>query len=281
MRHIFFIALFLWLHCAYGQVEKTTYFPEASVRQQIILDPVASQNSISFARLALNDTIKESLYVPTSIGFYKALLQKKGKIISELGIDVVALSQFGIKKVEDDPHYTAKYQLNLLNIDFKASLVYTIKNEQTSYRIRLYHLSSHLGDDYLLRYGYDMNGYWRNNPRNYEQLDFFMFQHNLHFDYFVGTGLVVSPNSKRDRLSFQGGINLHYPLGKDLSVFSGLFLSAYQETAFSPSAKMALGIDTQRELKILIEYYEGNMPYSTFEEIHMNYFGIGLYLSDL
>lgn len=246
-----------------------------------LLDPVESQNSISITRLAVNDTIKETMYIPTAIGFYKPIFLKKSSVLSEFGIDVVALSQFGIKKAKNDPYYTAKYQLNLLNIDFKISLLYTIKNKNVTYRMRLYHLSSHLGDDYLLRYGYDVNGYWLNNPRNYEQFDVFMFFENEFFEYFIGTGFVVSPKPKRERLSFQGGINLNYPVSKKVYVFSGLFLSSYQETGFSPSAKMSLGIDIQKEIKILLEYYEGNMPYSVFEDIPMNYVGIGFYFSNL
>jgi Protein of unknown function (DUF1207) len=279
-----FIILFVFIfHFAvlFGQDVDVKFFPENSIRKIILLDPVESQNSISFTRLALNDTLNEPLYIPTAIGFYKPFFQRKSSMLSEIGIDVVALSQFGVRRIEDHASYTANYQFNLLNIDFKASIIYTLNKESITYRFRLYHLSSHLGDDYLLRYGYDPNGYWMENPRNYEQFDVFMFYQSLNFDFFVGTGFVVSPKPKRDRLSFQTGLNLYYPVSKKLNVFSGLFLSLMQETNFIPSAKMSIGIDIQKEFKVLLEYYEGNMPYSAFEEIHMSYFGIGLYFSDL
>lgn len=275
---IIFIAVLL-ISEVQAQKKNIEFFPKKTIRKQIQMDPLESQNGISFTNLATNDTIHEKYYIPTSIGFYKPILNSKNEALSEFGIDVVALTQFGIRKVEDDPYYTAQYQFNMLNIDFKASLLYTVQKEKVTYRFRLYHLSSHLGDDYLLRYGYDMSGYWDGNPRNYEQFDVFIFYKNHHFDYYVGTGFVVSPNATRDRLSFQGGLNLHYPITENSNIFSGLFLTSFQETKFSPSAKMSIGIDFKREFKILLEYYEGNLPYSTFESIYVSYFGIGLYLA--
>jgi Protein of unknown function (DUF1207) len=282
MRYLFPIFFLLFVSSlVHSQQRDLQLFPKESIRFKILMDPVESQNSVTFSHLSLNDTIKESLYIPTAIGFYKPLIGWKGDIKSEIGIDVVALSQFGVIKVEDDPHYSADYQLNLLNIDYKLSLLYTVRKDRTSYRFRLFHLSSHLGDDYLLRYGFDRNGYWFKNPRNYEQIDFFIFHKNHHFNYFFGTGCVISPDPARERLSFQGGLELYYPISKMNSVYSSMFITSMQETSFSPSAKMSLGIDIKKDLKILIEYYEGNLPYSAFETIHIGYFGVGLYLSDL
>ena len=85
-----------------------------------------------------------------------------GKGESELGLDVVALTQF---ELYEDANDTKR---RMMNVDYRIGLHYQFRNETSSTRVRLYHLSSHLGDDYVISRG--ITSFFENKV-NYEQID--------------------------------------------------------------------------------------------------------------
>lgn len=91
--------------------------------------------------------------------------EKAWEVFAELG----TFTQFEWKIVDGDQ------QRNLINTDYKAAISYARKvSEKFTYRLRFFHVSSHLGDDFIIRNGINKLS---ENKVNYEQLEFSVFYH--------------------------------------------------------------------------------------------------------
>jgi len=99
-----------------------------------------------------------------------------------------------------------------LNSDYFVSLLWNIEhNKQHSTRIRLYHISTHDGDDFLIRNAIHS---YNPNPENYEQLDVTHSYTHKRWRFYGNAGLNISFSDLRKRLSFEFGYEYRYPLKK-------------------------------------------------------------------
>ncbi len=129
------------------------------------LDPTEIQFSGSITALMDKDALEEQ-YLPFGFGGAQSIVGKQieenkaWEIVGELG----AFTQFEWTTVDNEQ------QRNLLNTDYKIAFSYVRKvNTQSTYRFRFYHVSSHLGDDFMIRYRINK---FTTNKVNYEQLEF-------------------------------------------------------------------------------------------------------------
>ncbi|MBL4710149.1 MAG: DUF1207 domain-containing protein [Flavobacteriales bacterium] len=243
----------------------------------IYLDPTEIQVSGSMTSLLKKNAL-ENQYIPFSFGIAQAIYSKKIEehkawdIIGELG----SFTQFEWKKVE------GIQQRNLINIDYKIAFSFVKQlNETSTYRIRFFHVSSHLGDDYIIRN--QIISYTKNKV-NYEQLDLSYFKRfsPYHLAY-GGIGSVVRPNSIRLPLSFYLGWQKEFKKENSNWAWSlGANLKSFQETDFNLNTKLAAGIayytaSKQEPIRIVLEHYRGHLPYSQFERTRTEWLGIGLY----
>ncbi|MEO1257824.1 MAG: DUF1207 domain-containing protein [Bacteroidota bacterium] len=256
---------------------KITFLPSDRLFQPIIFDPTESQAYGTIAPYWEEGNYTDDLYLPFGMGFYKGFLRWNTGRPSEIGFDFSAHTQF--IWTEND----GKIERNLLNSDFKVSVMWNKQlNDQHSYRLRFYHVSSHLGDDYVIRNG--ITSFFP-NPNNYEQLDFtWSFIKNV-TRYYAGLGMVVRPETIRKRFSSQFGSQLEKPLSTKwpLGITAGFDLKILEQHDFNPSVKAAFGLrigqSDKMPLRIVAEYYRGNLPYSPFEFMRVQWIGAGLYFS--
>ena len=103
-------------------------------------------------------------YIPVNLGFRKSVFQwQMLSATFDLALGAASYTQFEIAKFDEN-----SFRGGLLNTDFKASGFLNISKDQHKLRFHLFHISSHLGDDYILRnQDYEPN----DKSVNYEQID--------------------------------------------------------------------------------------------------------------
>jgi hypothetical protein len=191
-------------------------------------------------------------------------------------IGAAVYTQFTIKKVEDNT-----YLGEMENADYKVAFLLNYKLSDLSLRLRFYHTSSHLADDYILR-----NNITEPNPGilNYEQLDLTASFQIKSTRLYGGLGIVITPNAVRERLSAQAGF-LYRKCKNPESYVRFLFgsdLKIMQQNNYRPNFRTSAGIEIGGEEKInvafMLEYYNGHLPYSILEYKIVNWIGINFVL---
>ncbi|HFA49022.1 MAG TPA: DUF1207 domain-containing protein [Bacteroidetes bacterium] len=254
---------------------KVELFPKGRLFQELIFDPNESQAFGTIAAYWEGGKNTDKLYLPFGMGFYKGFLRWNKKKPFEIGFDFAAQTQF------EWVFENGKSERNILNSDLKVSVMLHKKiSEKHSFRLRFYHVSSHLGDDFIIR---NNIGSYFPNPNNYEQLDFLWSIQNGGARYYGGAGLVVRPEIIRKRVSFQFGSQYEHFLKTKLPLAftAGIDVKILEENEFNPGLKTGLGFRLGKKesspLRIIAEYYRGNLPYSPFEFKKVQWLGVGLY----
>jgi hypothetical protein len=164
-----------------------------------------------------------------------------------------------------------------MNTDFKLSGDYTIQVKNNMMRLRIFHVSSHLGDDYIQR---NQDTLVNDKSVNFEQIDItYLRKHGNDF-FYAGTGVIYTRYAYRKRLSFQGGGVLNFGQPGPVNLFTGLDLKLLAENSFNPDLRTAFGISFNRRsvsfVRIWLEYYSGQLPYSTIDYGRVNWFGLAM-----
>ena len=163
----------------------------------------------------------------------------------------------------------------LLNTDFKGTGFIAASKGKSKYRLQLFHVSSHLGDDYIYRNeAYELN----NKSVNYEQIDLTYLYSFDHTDLYAGLGYVITPNAFRERFMAELGIQSLAKIGKKKDLALGTDIKIYEENDFIPDVHAGLGVNfNQRnsaQLNLSIDAYYGNIPYSTLDFGLVFWFGV-------
>jgi hypothetical protein len=180
---------------------------------------------------------------------------------------------------------------DLLNADYVIGIPLTIRRGSVSARLRLYHQSSHLGDEYLLREPPDR--------RNRENLSFESFEAIVSLDSGIlrlyGGGEVLFNREPEDieRSLAHGGIELRpafhvIPLGRlgGFKLVAATDLKSSQEQDWKPSVSARAGLEYDRagsedppgrRWGLYFEFYNGPSPYGQFFRERVRYAGAGVH----
>jgi hypothetical protein len=275
----YFLPLFLFIYicvssnASSGQKDSTLIlFPGSRIFPVLILDPLECQVMGGSYFLSQSER-KLSLYSTVNLGFNKVVFAKHSENISwEFNFGAAAFSQFDLIK-EDDGSYLAGF----MNTDFKISADYTIQRKNNLMRLRTFHISSHLGDDYVQRHADTLIN---DKSVNYEQVDL-TYLRNLGNNYFyAGAGYIYTKNVFRERLSFLGGGLLNFGKPRPVNLFTGLDFKLLAENSFTPDIRTAFGFSFNRRsesiFRIWLEYYSGRLPYSTIDYGRVKWFGLAM-----
>lgn len=254
-----------------GQDKSVRWFPRHCLFPLLEYDLLEVQPYAGMHYLNTEQVEFEGIYFPVNIGFRKSALQWNMLDMQfDLAMGAAAYTQFEVIRFDENT-----LRGGLLNTDFKASgFLFAAKNQHV-FRLQLFHISSHLGDDYLLR-----NGVFEGNDKsvNYEQIDVTYAFRKDHFDIYGGLGMVITGNAYRDRFMTQMGFQANIPWKNNLDFSFGSDLKLYEENDFKPDVHTALGISIKKEyehqVNFSIDSYVGSLPYSTLD--FGNVFWIGL-----
>lgn len=173
--------------------------------------------------------------------------------------------------------------LDLVNADYTVGFPFTFRKGPESYRITLYHQSSHLGDEFLLHNNIDRV------ELSYEVLDGVGSYEWKTWRVYYGGGYMVhrEPSSLKPGL-LHGGLEYY---AADHVFGNGRLVGGWDikcdeehEWSLNSSVKFGLQFDGSgangRYIRLLVEGYKGFSPYGQFytDKDRMTYAGIGFYL---
>jgi len=281
-KYIFFcfLSFVLFFNDTIAQEDssKFTFLPRGTYFYPILLDPTECQTSVGLFKLWETGNENSGVYIPANLGFQQSIIRYKKNENNgiEFGFGGAVFTQFTIKKVEDDA-----YLGEMENTDYKLSFFLNYKHEDFSLRLRAFHVSSHLADDYILR-----NQITEANPGtlNYEQIDLTGSYQFNNLRIYGGLGMVITPNAVRERFSAQTGFIYRKSKNPDnmFRFLASADIKIIQQNNFVPNLRTGLGFEfgnaERAHLGFLIEYYNGHLPYSILEYKKVQWAGASLIL---
>ena len=257
---------------------KHEFLPKGHLFDPILLDPLEAQTYGSVLPAYYTDGKKyKGSIVPFAFGFAKPFYRRTtapGRA-EEVVLDLASFTQFEVFYSQDK----GKQLRRIVNNDYKVSISYNLRRGENNYRIRVYHISSHLGDDYIFR-----NSITAPTPNsvNYEQLDFTYSRTVADWRLYGGLGAVLRKKEERDLLSAQLGAFYKKPSEHLARLVGGVDMKFWQQTDFRPGIHGGIGLEvgrTQNNLTFLLEGYSGFRPYSQYEQQQTSWIGVGVYLN--
>lgn len=201
----------------------------------------------------------------------------------QLSISAGIFAQFDLR--------TASY--DLINADYLIGLPLSYRHRGFSSRLRIYHQSSHLGDELLLR---DPPVAVERENLSFESLELILSQEIGPLRVYGGGEFLFNrdPDNLESAL-LHGGLEI-YPegyflrfgqLGRARFVAAGdVKAPAEQEWSPAVSARVGLEVGRAREVpypsrrwRIMGEFYSGPSPYGQFFDEQVTYYGLGMHLS--
>lgn len=171
---------------------------------------------------------------------------------------------------------------DLINADYIIGLPLTFRRGGFSTRLRVYHQSSHLGDEYLLRSD-DID---RENL-SFEAVELLLSQELGPLRAYFGGEQIFrrEPATLPSRL-YHGGAELRTGRAGSVQIVSGLDLKSTDLHDWSPAISGRVGLEIARYgsgghpgrlLTLMLEFYQGPSPYGQFFQDDISYVGIGLH----
>jgi len=244
---------------------KGIWFPQSTlVYQPMVADPMNPGNSVAFRwgdSTLGNKTVSISLGDTFPIFRWREVFSPKG----DLQLDIVgcAWSVFNMWSGDNFRNEVSE----LVNTDYLLALPISYAFDRWSFRFQIYHISSHLGDEFLAK----RPNYVRDNP-SMEAIDFFTaYQIAEGFRVYGGLGWVFHSDQtyplKPFYVEYGGEVRLlgvrsyYYMLYG--SPFFAVFMRNWQAVDWRLDATIDLGYEWSklqgvgRKVRIFAEYHNG------------------------
>jgi hypothetical protein len=257
-------------------------FPNDDVFRPLLADPKQPQFFATWqaarARAERTSANIGSVGFGENFGFYT---RREGCNGWQVGLLAGVFSQFNLDAPSSD----------LINTDFVVGIPVSWRSGNWSTRVRVYHQSSHLGDEFLL----GRPGFNRVNL-SYEEVEAI-----LSYDYrwariYAGGGYLVHREpASLDRSRVQWGVELRGPTlqspilsqelaGLRITPILGADFKTMEELKWIVNTNVVGGIEWSREgstrrFRFLVNYYHGFNPYGQFFAQKIETVGAGLYLA--
>ncbi len=262
---IFYFVLVIWVLISdftFAKQNQSEWFPDKCIFPLLEFDLLEVQPYAGIFYMHSNKINNNAAYIPVNLGFRKAILGWYwGLTKFDLALGAASYTQFEIMRFDQNT-----LRGGLLNTDFKASGYLNISKNKQRFRLQAFHISSHLGDDYILRnQDYEPN----DKSVNYEQIDFIYLYKLKKTDLYLGFGYVVTPNAFRKRIMLEFGMQSNISLNPKLDLSMGSDFKLYEENNYSPDIHAGIGITMKKnaspQLSFLLDLFSGHLPYSTLD----------------
>ncbi len=260
------------LYSFLGLTPKTTPFPIGDLFLPILADPKQPQ---FFAAFRWYNTPTEETHVAAvgygeTFGLYRRAGKRPGDGL-QVSISGGLFAQFNLNTPSKD----------LVNADYIIGVPVTYRQGPWSARVRLYHQSSHLGDEYLLR------AHPKRINLSFESLE--MLAAYSWRDWRVyggGEYLIQREPADLKPGAFHAGLEYRGKRTRLLGgrLVGGLDLKSWQEHDYSIDTSLKVGLEYgaiepgSRRLRVMLEGYRGYAPHGQFYDDKLRYLGIGVYL---
>jgi len=258
----------------------TVLFPRDQIFCALLADPKEPRSFISYLRgefRTLSDPAGEgtnigSVGLGDSFGLVRWGTSRAGEGV-QLDLIGSIFAQFDLGAPSND----------LINADYIVGFPLTIRRSGFSARITLYHQSSHLGDEYLLR-GEEIE---RENL-SFESVALVLSQEMGPVRIYAGGERIFrrEPEALAQSL-MHGGVELRSRRTGAMALVAGVDLKATQQHDWSPATSARAGFEFARSggaghparlVALLLEVYEGPSPYGQFFQDNISYVGFGLHI---
>jgi hypothetical protein len=244
------------------------WFPQATVLfAPLVADPRQPTYS---AALRIGDKVIGNIVAAVSLGDdfpifrWRDIFRWHGDL--QIGIDAGIFAVFNYWNV---PHKNDGDWCELVNTDYYVGIPVTYAVDKWSFRLRVYHESSHLGDEFLVNHPYYIKH--RKNP-SMEAIDFFSsYQFTSHLRGYFGPGVVFhsDPTFRIKPLYVEYGMELRI-LGKKLyyhrlygTPFFAVHMENWQQRHWNLDMTYKLGYEISkmqgigRKMRVYVDYHHG------------------------
>ncbi|PSJ18434.1 DUF1207 domain-containing protein [Nitrosomonas supralitoralis] len=253
----------------------TGLLPSGHLFKPLLADPRWAHFSASY-RHFLNDNFEGRNIGAVSFGetipFYRGNFGRS-LVQWEAGLQAAVFSDFNLGASSSD----------LINTDFIASAYSSVRAKQFSAFGRIYHQSSHLGDEFLLS---KVNSTFERINLSYEGADLrlsYEFPYGIRL-YGGGGGLFHKEPSSLKVWMTQYGIEFRSPWRMEFAPIRPVVavdFKNFQENNWGTDVSARAGVQFDnlqvlgRNLQILLEYFNGNSPSGQFLKNNVEYIGVG------
>jgi hypothetical protein len=256
-------------------------FPQDQIFCPIIADPKEPRSFASLLRGTFPSIEKPSGEGATigsvGLGDSFGLVRWGGPRAGEgVQLDVVGaiFAQFDLDSDSND----------LINADYIVGLPLTIRRSGFSIRARIYHQSSHLGDEYLLR-----GAQIQRENLSFESLELLASQEIGPLRVYGGGERIFrrDPETVKPKL-LHAGAELRSGRAGLLQLVSGVDLKTTEQHNWSQALSGRVGFELARPapgghpvrlVTIMLELYKGPSPYGQFFQEDISYVGVGIHFS--
>jgi hypothetical protein len=173
---------------------------------------------------------------------------------------------------------------DLINADYVIGVPFTLRRGGFTARLRPYHQSSHLGDEFLLR-----DGEFQRENLSFESVELILSQEvGLLRAYGGGEFLFRREPETLENLLAHVGVEAHLGPARGPRIVAALDVTSTEQQDWDPAVSALGGLEVAvwREdghpphlIAILIEYYDGPSPYGQFFQNQIRSFGLGVHFS--
>jgi hypothetical protein len=251
--------------------------PRGDVFCPLLADPKAIRSFVTYQRGNATDFANDiaAVGIADQFGFFRAGGTRAGDGV-QLGVAGAVFAQFDIG--------TSSY--DLLNADYLIALPLSFRHGGFSGRARIYHQSSHLGDEVILRPDHP-----ERENLSFESVELLLSQDVDALRVYAGGEYFFrrEPVEIADRL-VHAGVELRQRSGARLGTVARARLVAaadvkvVNDSAWRTGGNVRAGFEVgrprdngtaARRWSLLGEYYDGPSPYGQFHRSHVRLTGIG------
>jgi len=253
--------------------EVNVFLPRDLLFSSLLADPRWPHFSASYQQHSANDL--ENVGSAT-FGETFSIYRFAGPWNSQMEVGLQA-GVFSIFDLASDSH-------DLVNADYLVAIPLSFKKNNFSAMAKIFHQSSHLGDEYVLRGNSDERINF-----SYEGLDTLLsYNFPLGFRLYGGGGYLFDRTpSELDPWIAQGGVEFNSPVAwmdGALRPIAAVDIQSREANDWNTDVSLRAGVQLEnpdflsRKLKIMLEYYKGSSPNGQFyTRDDEEYFGIGLH----
>lgn len=248
-------------------------FPTGDLFRPLIADPKQPQFFVSINRFtSLGVTYsRASVGFGESFGLYRLFGNREGDGL-QLSVEGAIFAQFNL----DTPSY------DLINADYIIGFPVTYRYGDNSFRFRIYHQSSHLGDEFLR----SVNPPERVNL-SYEAVEF-IYSREWHGWRVYGGGEYLIHKEPADLKPMSAHWGIEYrgstPLVWNGRPIVGVDMKSFEEHNWEIGTSVKAGLEFghpnpgQRRVRLMAEWYKGYDPRGQFYNNKVEYYGMGVSL---
>ncbi len=190
--------------------------------------------------------------------------------------------EFGIQAMVDAIFDMDKKSSDLSNEDYLIGLTGSVRSDGVTTQFRVYHISSHVGDEYLIA-----NGLTRKSV-SFEVIDLLAsYEPRDWMRVYGGGGVLINPHPAYDLIVTQFGVELTSPLtfsSRRVTPIFGTDLQLRQENDWIPEVAVLCGLrlanpeDDVRRIEVFARFYHGRSPDGQFFDQTIDSLGLGVRL---